>query len=264
MPARREAINWGHGFTRKSKPPTPLYMTGYAHSVEAWEGGTLVGGLYGVLLGRCFFGESMFSIRENASKVALVALADLLIARAVPLIDCQVSSPHLRSLGAREIPRGEFFAVFRRRSPSPTASSGGPFGRTDTIPDRVRAGLTDFRHAVLGTLENMNSPHPVPDVDWHASLIPSQNSGTIRRAAQLSFGEPRIHPPVADGPQGPRHAPRRPVLPPRLARHGERERARFPSSVADSFTLIETFELSKNVTALHPSLNRDTASAAPP
>ena len=85
-----------------------LHDLGYAHSVEAWEAGTLVGGLYGVLLGRCFFGESMFSLRENASKVALVALADLLIARAVPLIDCQVSSPHLLSLGAREIPRAEF------------------------------------------------------------------------------------------------------------------------------------------------------------
>jgi len=85
-----------------------LHDLGYAHSVEAWEAGTLVGGLYGILLGRCFFGESMFSIRKDASKVALAALTELLIARAVPLIDCQVSSPHLMSLGAREIPRADF------------------------------------------------------------------------------------------------------------------------------------------------------------
>lgn len=85
-----------------------LHDLGYAHSVEAWEGDALVGGLYGLLLGRGFFGESMFALRTGASKVALVALAELLIAGSVSLIDCQVTSAHLQSLGAREVPRAEF------------------------------------------------------------------------------------------------------------------------------------------------------------
>ncbi len=85
-----------------------LHAAGYAHSVETWLDGRLVGGLYGIALGRAFFGESMFSLESDASKVALKALVDTAIARDVQLIDCQVSSPHLASLGARDIPRGEF------------------------------------------------------------------------------------------------------------------------------------------------------------
>jgi leucyl/phenylalanyl-tRNA--protein transferase len=85
-----------------------LHTLGHAHSVEAWDSGTLAGGLYGVMLGRCFFGESMFSVRPDASKAALAALAEYLLAHDVPLIDCQVTSAHLLSLGAREIPRTEF------------------------------------------------------------------------------------------------------------------------------------------------------------
>jgi leucyl/phenylalanyl-tRNA--protein transferase len=87
---------------------TALHALGYAHSVEAWDSGILAGGLYGVMLGRCFFGESMFSVLPDASKTALAALADYLQAHDVPLIDCQVTSTHLLSLGAREIPRAEF------------------------------------------------------------------------------------------------------------------------------------------------------------
>jgi leucyl/phenylalanyl-tRNA--protein transferase len=85
-----------------------LHGMGYAHSVEAWDAGELVGGLYGVALGRCFFGESMFSRKSDASKVALAALVDLLRDRDFTLIDCQVTTAHLQSLGAREIPRAEF------------------------------------------------------------------------------------------------------------------------------------------------------------
>ncbi|MCA1685894.1 MAG: leucyl/phenylalanyl-tRNA--protein transferase [Planctomycetia bacterium] len=85
-----------------------LHDLGYAHSVETWCGGDLVGGLYGVLLGRCFFGESMFSRRTGASKVALVRLADVLLGRGVRLIDCQVASPHLIGLGATTVPREAF------------------------------------------------------------------------------------------------------------------------------------------------------------
>jgi len=85
-----------------------LHGLGFAHSVETWERDELVGGLYGVALGRIFFGESMFSAARDASKVALHALTELLIRRGYRLIDCQVDSAHLRSLGARLLPRQSF------------------------------------------------------------------------------------------------------------------------------------------------------------
>lgn len=85
-----------------------LHDAGHAHSFETWRDGELVGGLYGVSLGRMFYGESMFSRATDASKVALAALVDELRARGWPLIDCQVHTPLLESLGAREIPRADF------------------------------------------------------------------------------------------------------------------------------------------------------------
>jgi leucyl/phenylalanyl-tRNA--protein transferase len=85
-----------------------LHAKGFAHSVETWRGGILCGGLYGIALGRCFFGESMFSARDNASKVALAALVDRMRSLNIELIDCQVTTEHLVSLGAKEIPRAEF------------------------------------------------------------------------------------------------------------------------------------------------------------
>lgn len=87
-----------------------LHELGHAHSIETWFDGRLVGGLYGVSLGRVVFGESMFSVERDASKVALKRLVDIAIARRVELIDCQVASMHLESLGARAIPRAEFVA----------------------------------------------------------------------------------------------------------------------------------------------------------
>jgi leucyl/phenylalanyl-tRNA---protein transferase len=87
-----------------------LYQSGHAHSVETWLGGRLVGGLYGVALGKVFFGESMFSVTRDASKVALARLVAEAIARGVEIIDCQLTSLHLESLGARCIPRAEFRA----------------------------------------------------------------------------------------------------------------------------------------------------------
>ena len=84
-PARRGAIELGTWIHPEVETAyTTLHDLGYAHSVEAWEAGALVGGLYGVLLGRCFFGESMFSLRTDASKVALVALAERLASPAGP------------------------------------------------------------------------------------------------------------------------------------------------------------------------------------
>ena len=85
-----------------------LHRAGHAHSFETWQADLLVGGLYGVAVGRAFFGESMFSRATDASKVALVGLVATLRARGFPLIDCQQRTPLLASLGAREIPRRAF------------------------------------------------------------------------------------------------------------------------------------------------------------
>lgn len=87
---------------------TRLHELGFAHCVESWRDGTLAGGLYGILLGRVYFGESMFSRETDASKVALVKLVDRLRQLGVRVIDCQQATPHLASMGAREIPRREF------------------------------------------------------------------------------------------------------------------------------------------------------------
>src|SRR5690606_23383246 len=85
-----------------------LHQLGHAHSVEVWQDGELVGGLYGLAFGRLFFGESMFSRRDNASKVGFVTLVRQLQDWGFVMIDCQMPTAHLASLGARSIPRSEF------------------------------------------------------------------------------------------------------------------------------------------------------------
>lgn len=85
-----------------------LHERGFAHSAEAWLGDKLVGGLYGIRLGKVFFGESMFSLVSNASKYAFISYVQQLIKEEVQLIDCQVYTPHLESLGAGMIPRSAF------------------------------------------------------------------------------------------------------------------------------------------------------------
>jgi len=90
-----------------------LHRLGHAHSVEVYEGEELVGGIYGVGIGRMFFGESMFSGRSGGSKVALAALAGFLHEQGCPLIDAQVENPHLLSLGARLTPRSAFMGQVR-------------------------------------------------------------------------------------------------------------------------------------------------------
>jgi len=97
-----------------------LHESGYAHSVEAWLGDELAGGLYGVSLGKCFFGESMFTRVSNASKVSLVALSNYLTLRNFHLIDCQVTTHHLIRLGAKEIPRERFIGKLHGSLESPT------------------------------------------------------------------------------------------------------------------------------------------------
>ena len=85
-----------------------LHQRGIAHSVETWEAGELVGGLYGVRVGRVFCGESMFSRSSDASKAAFATLVAGCAQAGIDLIDCQMPSPHLRSLGSRSIPRSQF------------------------------------------------------------------------------------------------------------------------------------------------------------
>jgi leucyl/phenylalanyl-tRNA---protein transferase len=90
---------------------TRLHQSGYAHSAEAYHEGELVGGLYGIRLGKVFFGESMFSTVSNASKYAFISYVHRLREEGVELIDCQVYTEHLESLGARMIPRGDFIPL---------------------------------------------------------------------------------------------------------------------------------------------------------
>ena len=99
-----------------------LYHQGHAHSLEVWEGAQLIGGIYGIALGQLFCGESMFSRRSGASRLALVALATLLHGWDFPLIDTQVANAHTLSLGAVEIPRAQYLqdvATLRHRPGQP-------------------------------------------------------------------------------------------------------------------------------------------------
>lgn len=99
---------------------TDLHAAGYAHSLEVWQGQALVGGLYGVAVGHLFCGESMFHYERDASKAALVVLARALAAAGWPLIDCQVASDHLLSLGAREWSRSRFLDALRQLAGPPS------------------------------------------------------------------------------------------------------------------------------------------------
>ena len=93
---------------------TEMHRQGFAVSVEVWQDEQLVGGLYGVNLGKAFFGESMFSLVPNASKLALIHLAQMLETLGDTLIDCQFETPHLRTMGARYIPYEEYLRLIRK------------------------------------------------------------------------------------------------------------------------------------------------------
>jgi len=103
-----------------------LHTAGFAHSVEVWSEGRLAGGLYGVAIGRCFFGESMFSNQSNASKVAFVKLVEYLHKKEFRLIDCQVTTTHLKKFGAREIPRAEFLNILEELREKPSLRGKWP------------------------------------------------------------------------------------------------------------------------------------------
>ncbi|MDP1606627.1 MAG: leucyl/phenylalanyl-tRNA--protein transferase [Rhodocyclaceae bacterium] len=112
-----------------------LHARGYAHSVETWCNGKLVGGLYGIALGRAFFGESMFSHATDASKIALAHLCAYLTRREFGIIDCQMETAHLATLGASPIPRDDFLARL-----AAAVDLGDPPGRwpADAVQDCYR------------------------------------------------------------------------------------------------------------------------------
>lgn len=103
-----------------------LHEAGWAHSIEIWEDDELIGGLYGLIIGKAVFGESMFSRQSNASKIALLLLDRMLDAGTFDLVDCQVQSSHLLSLGASVIPRSEFSELLDAACEPPRAFDGWP------------------------------------------------------------------------------------------------------------------------------------------
>lgn len=111
-------VHTKHGGTWISRDFVSVYSDlhdeGFCHSVEVWQDGVLVGGLYGAGFGKAFFGESMFSKVSNSSKIALIYLARNLERLGFELIDCQIDNPHLLRMGAEMIPRREFLKVVRR------------------------------------------------------------------------------------------------------------------------------------------------------
>lgn len=125
-----------------------LHKMGIAHSVEAWQGDRLAGGLYGVSLGKTFFGESMFSLVPNASKVALVALAQELDSRRFHMIDCQVTSGHLLRMGAQEITRDLFLDILDHSVDEPVPDSLWRAGRHLFPHCNPKASPSSIAHAV--------------------------------------------------------------------------------------------------------------------
>jgi leucyl/phenylalanyl-tRNA---protein transferase len=116
---------------------TRLHELGFVHSVESWLDGELAGGLYGMALGKVFFGESMFARAPDASKVALVRLVERLRADGFRVIDCQQATAHLASLGAREIPRNAFAQLVQESIQYPSANKrwSPDNGRSGAAPD---------------------------------------------------------------------------------------------------------------------------------
>lgn len=120
-----------------------LHEMGLAHSVECWRGAALAGGLYGVSLGACFFGESMFTDVTDASKVAFATLVRQLQAWNFAIIDCQMTTPHLLSLGAREIPREVFLGILDQALEAPTRQEKWRLGNPPLRNDKQGTPLAD-------------------------------------------------------------------------------------------------------------------------
>lgn len=145
-----------------------LHALGHAHSIECWSGGELVGGLYGVKLGAAFFGESMFSRRTDASKVALSWLVARLIVGGYTLLDCQFMTDHLRSLGAIEVTQKHYLGLL-----SAALSAGAPDG-IDVGDGGAGLGLVDVAAGAVtgvefGALDRLLAADPARTVDAPAS-----------------------------------------------------------------------------------------------
>lgn len=121
-----------------------LHGAGWAHSIEVCADGALVGGLYGIVIGSVFFGESMFSAVDNASKFALLGLAAVMLDNGLEMLDCQVVSEHLLTLGATTVPRREFRARLDRLCTPPAGFSAWP-----EEPIAVPRALLDWQSAAL-------------------------------------------------------------------------------------------------------------------
>ncbi len=140
-----------------------LHLLGHAHSIEVWEGGTLAGGLYGVRLGRAFFGESMFSRATDASKVALAWLVARLIAGGFALLDCQFMTDHLKSLGAIEITQERYLQLLS--SALGEGSAGGGAGVSGAAAAVAGATAASF-DALDSLLAARAGPAGSPPSGW--------------------------------------------------------------------------------------------------
>ena len=132
-----------------------LHRMGHAHSIECWQDGVLAGGLYGVRLGAAFFGESMFSRRTDASKVALAWLVARLKVGGFRLLDCQFMTEHLRSLGAVEISQKAYLALLA--------------GAVSSAAERAEGARGDRAEAEFGALDRLLGADPARTVDSLAS-----------------------------------------------------------------------------------------------
>ena len=119
-----------------------LHRAGFAHSIESWRGEELAGGFYGVSIGACFFGESMFSRESNASKSALAVFAQQCLRWKISLIDCQMATAHLRSLGAFEVSRSEYLRTIDREIRKPTRRGAWKLDGDLPLPGSPNAGIS--------------------------------------------------------------------------------------------------------------------------
>jgi len=150
-----------------------LHRSGYAHSIECWIDDTLVGGVYGMALGRCFFGESMFSRVDNASKVALASLVDRARTWGLRVIDCQNPTAHLLHLGARAIPRDEFLALlYEGLSNPPRSDAWTPEQPLPWSQARNRPLIPNIDHGKQAAETETRFPHFAKDARGPRVLLP--------------------------------------------------------------------------------------------